>query len=79
MHQRNVSRRESPQHVEVTLRDGTSHHLSPRALDILLEGDHILKFRRSNGWATVGADPIRAKRRSDLCILYYGPERRIHD
>lgn len=78
MSQKNVLRREAPQLVEVTLRDGTSHHIAPQVLDVLIESDHILKFRRANGWATVGADPVRAKRRSDLCILYYGPERRVH-
>jgi hypothetical protein len=62
----------------VTLHDGTIHYLSPQVLDVLLEGDHVMKFRRSNGWATVGLDPVRAKRRSDLCLLYYGPERRIN-
>ncbi len=78
MHQHNVSRKAAQQHVEVTLRDGTNHYLPTRVLDVLIEGDHVSKFRRSSGWVTVDSDPVRAKRRSDLCLLYYGPERRAN-
>jgi hypothetical protein len=62
--------------IDVVLMDGTSCQVRPRALDVLLENGHVHKFRRSSGWVTVGVDPVRAKRREDLCPLYYGPERR---
>jgi len=62
--------------IPAILHDGTHQLLPPRVLDLLLEKDRVAKFKRANGWVTVGVDPIRAKRRSDVCPLYYGLERR---
>jgi hypothetical protein len=59
------------------MRDGSFHHFTPHVLDVLLENDRVLKFKRSSGWVTVGVDPVRAKRREDFNHIYYGPERRI--
>jgi len=64
------------QPIEVILADGNNAQIPPKVLDVLLHNDRVLKFRRSSGWVTVGVDPVRAKRRSDFCNSYYGPERR---
>jgi hypothetical protein len=62
--------------IETILTDGTSCQIRPRVLDNLLENGRVMRFKRSSGWVTVGVDPVRAKRRNDVCLLYYGPERR---
>jgi len=62
-------------YIDVILKDGTYHHFTPRVLDVLLEGQRVHKFKRTNGWATVGVDPIRAGSLGKS--NYYGPERRI--
>ena len=61
-------------YIDVILKDGTYHHFTPRVLDVLLEGQRVLKFKRSSGWATVGVDPIRAKKNQNN--PYHGVERR---
>ncbi len=40
-------------------------------LDELIEEEKILGFQRSNGWVSIGHDPIRGRGGS-----YSGPERR---
>jgi hypothetical protein len=62
-------------YIDVILKDGTYHHFTPRVLDVLLESHRVHKFKRSNGWATVGIDPIRAKELEK--DQYQGQERRI--
>jgi len=62
-------------YIDVILKDGTYHHFTPRVLDVLLESHRVHKFKRANGWATVGVDPVRARRREDND--YHGPERRV--
>jgi len=62
--------------IEVILHDGTHYELSPRELDVMLDNDWVMKFKRSSGWVTVGVHPVRAKARVDLCPVYYGVERR---
>lgn len=72
-----VAKRNDRLLIDAILHDGSFHHVSPRVLDVLLENDRVLKFKRANGWVTVGLDPVRAKkRRDDLPHSYYGPERR---
>jgi hypothetical protein len=64
------------QPIDVVLADGTSSQISPRALDVLLDTNRVLKFRRSSGWVTVGVDPVRSRRSSFAFDSYSGPERR---
>lgn len=63
--------------IEVILCDGSHRHLTPRVLDVMLDNNKILQFKRSDGWATVGIHPVRVKRQADFCPLYYGQERRL--
>jgi hypothetical protein len=63
-------------HIHVITRDGNYQHLTPKVLDVLLEKNHLMKFRRSSGWVTVGIDPIRVKDRRDASHLFSGPDRR---
>ena len=63
-------------HIEAVTRDGTHHHFTPRVLDVMLERDQVMRFKRSSGWVTVGIDPVRVKRRDDVCCFYDGQERR---
>ena len=60
-------------YIDVILKDGTYHHFTPRVLDVLLDSHRVHKFKRSNGWATVGIDPVRTSRSGNG---YDGPERR---
>ena len=61
-------------YIDVILKDGTYHHFTPRVLDVLLESNRVHKFKRANGWATVGVDPLRQKKTQPG--TYQGPERR---
>lgn len=51
-------------YIDVILKDGTYHHFTPRVLNVLLESHRVHKFRRKDGWATVGVDPVRTKKSS---------------
>ena len=76
MPDRRALRRPGQQPIDVITRDGTYQHLAPAVLDILLAKNHVLKFRRSSGWVTVGVDPIRVKDRREAARLFDGPDRR---
>jgi hypothetical protein len=62
--------------IEVIISDGTHHHLAPQVLDVLLENNRVLQFRRANGWAVVGMDPIRVRNRREASHFFNGPDRR---
>jgi hypothetical protein len=64
-------------YIDVILKDGTYHHFTPRVLDVLLESHRVHKFKRANGWATVGVDPVRTKKQAERSNGYHGPERRL--
>jgi len=64
------------QPIDVILADGTSSQVPPKALDVLLDNNRVLKFRRTSGWVTVGVDPVRSRRSSFSFDSYSGPERR---
>ena len=66
------------QPIDVILADGTSSQVPPKALDVLLDNNRVLKFRRASGWVTVGVDPVRSRRCSFSFDhgSYSGPERR---
>jgi hypothetical protein len=63
-------------HIHVITRDGNYQHLTPKVLDVLLEKNLLMKFKRSSGWVTVGIDPIRVKDRRDASRLFSGSDRR---
>lgn len=69
-------RRTGQQLIHVITRDGDYQHLSPPALDILLEKGSIMMFRRLNGWVGVGIDPIRVKDRREASRPFNGPDKR---
>ncbi len=62
--------------IEAITGDGTHHLLTPSVLDVLLEKDQVIKFRRSSGWVTVGIDPIRFKNRREDSRFFNGHDRR---
>jgi hypothetical protein len=76
MPDRRVLRRLGQQHIHVIARDGTYQHLTPPVLDVLLEKNNVIKFKRSSGWVTAGIDPIREKDRREASRLFNGPDRR---
>ena len=76
MPDRRVLRRLGQQHIHVIARDGTYQHLTPPVLDVLLEKNNVIKFKRSSGWVTAGIDPIRVKDRREASRPYSGHERR---
>ena len=45
--------------IRVELKDGAVCRMVPRALNIFLSQDKVVKFERSDGWAVVGVDPLR--------------------
>ena len=57
--------------VKVIYENDVLDEIEPSSLDQLIALNRIKKFLRSEGWATVGTDPIRGRRRR-----YEGPERR---
>jgi hypothetical protein len=58
--------------VPVVYEDGMMDQVDPQSLQVLIEEETIIKFQRGEGWAYVGVDPVRRKKRDD----YPGPERR---
>ncbi len=60
------------QSIPIVYEDGMMDQVDPRSLQVLIEGDMIVKFRRKGGWVYVGVDPVRKSRREN----YRGPERR---
>jgi len=62
--------------IETIIADGTHHILTPAVLDVLLENNQVVKFKRSSGWVTVGIDPIRFKNRREASRSYNGHDRR---
>jgi hypothetical protein len=69
-------RREGLNRIEVMMNDGTHHLFSPVVLDVLLESNRVMKFKRKSGWVTVGVDPVRTKSRRLGSFLFDGHERR---
>ena len=66
------------QHIDVILKDGTYHHFTTRVLNVLLESNRVMKFKRTTGWVTVGIDPVRVNCKTGMNNhAYHGPERRI--
>lgn len=63
-------------YIDVILKDGTYHHFTPRVLSVLLDSHRVHKFKRSNGWATVGVDPVRTVKTENLNHVYNGQDRR---
>jgi len=62
--------------LHVITRDGTYQYLTSSALDVLLEKNCLMKFKRSSGWVTVGIDPIRVKDRREASRPFNGPDKR---
>jgi hypothetical protein len=54
-------RRAGQNPIEVIMSDGTHHHFTPQVLDVLLENNRVIKFRREYGWVTVGVDSSQVK------------------
>lgn len=52
--------------IKVELNDGTICRMAPKALTIFLGQGKVARFERSGGWAVVGKDPLRQKRREEL-------------
>ena len=76
MPDRRVLRRLEQQLIHVITKDGVYKHLAPQVLDVLLEKNHLIKFKRSSGWITTGIDPIRVKDRRETSRLFNGTDRR---
>jgi len=58
--------------IKVRYPDGATRMVRPPLLIQLIETRKIIEFRRSDGWARIGADPLRDRRPHE----YAGPERR---
>jgi hypothetical protein len=71
-----LSKTERP-YIDVILKDGTYHHFTPRVLNVLLESHRVHKFKRTEGWATVGVDPVRTKKLAPVNGRFSGPDRRM--
>ena len=59
--------------IPVVFQNGHFSHVPPRELDQLIAEERIIGFRRRDGWAILGEDPVRDPRHSHS---YQGPERR---
>ncbi len=58
--------------IHVLFRSGQADFVDPTTLNHLLSHEEVICFRRNDGLAMVGRDPVRRMVRSD----YSGPERR---
>jgi len=61
--------------IRIMYSNGAFDIVKPERLDLLLEENALLSFKRSDGWAVVGRDPMRASSRT----RYKGPERRLQE
>ena len=78
MPDRRARRKFGQAHIDVVTSDGHYRHLTPLALDIMLEKNQIKQFKRSSGWVTVGVDPIRVRDRREGDGSFDGPDRRSY-
>ena len=60
--------------IKVVYKNGSTDKISPSLLPTLIDAKEIVQFQRSDGWITVGIDPIRGMGGAP----YQGVERRIH-
>lgn len=58
--------------IRVRHSTGKIEQVAPKKLQKLIDKRKIVQFMRSNGWVTVGYDPVRLNEAAD----YSGPERR---
>ena len=47
--------------IRVMYKNNKYDMVNPNAFDGLISSDKIIKFLRSEGWATVGVDPVRGR------------------
>jgi hypothetical protein len=73
----NVRVRRLTMFIEVELYDGDLSIVSPEGLERLIENNLAKRFRRTSGWAVVGANPIRSN--AQQLDDYDGYERRHAD
>ncbi len=59
--------------IRVMYSDGRFDLIKPNLLDQLLGQNCLASFKRSEGWAVIGRDPLRGAGGSS----YRGPDRRI--
>jgi len=60
--------------IPVVLKDGHEELVSKDELQYLMFNKQILFFKRTDGWAVLGRDNMRAQK-----VSYNGVERREHD
>lgn len=60
--------------IVVELKDGSVCRMAKKALNVFLSHDRVVKFKRSDGWAVVGEDPLRSNRNTDN---FTGIDRRV--
>lgn len=58
--------------INVVYKNGVKDSISPVLLNTLINSRQIERFERSDGWATLGVDPIRGEGGA----TYQGDERR---
>lgn len=62
------------QSIEVQLNNGKEYHVGLSALNALLSLGRVVRFKRSDGWAVVGRDPLRT---GDKTTSNNGLDRRL--
>ncbi len=60
--------------IRVMYSDGRFDLIKQCMLDQMLDGNRLASFKRADGWAVVGRDPIRGTGGA----VYRGPDRRIN-
>lgn len=60
--------------VPVVLKGGKEELVNKDELQFLLTTQHVLFFKRSDGWVVLGRDRMRSQR-----VPYQGVERRQHE
>lgn len=58
--------------IRVIYQNDKHDMVKPHHLDELISSNKIKKFLRSQGWVTIGVDPVRG-----MGGTYNGPERRV--
>jgi hypothetical protein len=54
--------------IQVKYRDTRYDYVKEIILDLFIESNKVVEFKRATGWVRIGADPIRKTRREHTTI-----------
>ncbi len=62
--------------IQVKYPDNKYDYVKDKTLDLLIESNKVVEFKRTTGWVKIGVDPIRQKKR-DYKFIYPNSLRKL--